>query len=208
MKERFGVPVLAVSARDGQGIGALKEQIISSAAIEDDEPSLVGGLIRPGEAAVLVTPIDKAAPKGRLILPQQQTIRDLLEKDAISVVVKENGLKQALQALQALQSPPAIVITDSQVFSKVAEDTPPEIPMTSFSILFARQKGDLAEMVRGARQIERLKAGDRVLHRKFGEGTVESVAGSGSDARIVISFTAYGSKEFSLAIAPIVKIDS
>ncbi len=160
MNERFGVPVLAVSARDGQGVGALKEQIISSAAIEDDEPSLVGGLIRPGEVAVLVTPIDKAAPKGRLILPQQQTIRDLLEKDAISVVVKENALKQALQALAA---PPAIVITDSQAFSLVAADTPPEIPMTSFSILFARQKGDLAEMVRGARQIERLKAGDRVL---------------------------------------------
>ena len=87
-----GVPVLAVSARSGQGIGALKEQIISSAAVEEKEPGLVDGLIRPGEVAILVTPIDKAAPKGRLILPQQQTIRDMLEKDALSVVVKENAL--------------------------------------------------------------------------------------------------------------------
>ena len=160
MKTRFGVPVLAVSAQSGQGVGALKEQIISSAAVEDEEPALVDGLISPGEVAVLVTPIDKAAPKGRLILPQQQTIRDLLEKDAISVVVKENALRQALKALQA---PPAIVITDSQAFQVVAAETPPEIPMTSFSILFARQKGDLEEMVRGARQIEWLNAGDRVL---------------------------------------------
>lgn len=157
---RFGVPVLAVSARSGQGIGALKEQIISSAAVEEKEPGLVDGLIRPGEVAILVTPIDKAAPKGRLILPQQQTIRDILEKDALSVVVKENALRQALDSLKA---PPAIVITDSQAFSVVASETPPEIPMTSFSILFARQKGDLAEMVRGARQVERLRAGDRVL---------------------------------------------
>ncbi len=160
MKTRFGVPVLAVSAQSGQGVGALKEQIISSAAVEDEEPALVDGLISPGEVAVLVTPIDKAAPKGRLILPQQQTIRALLEKDAISVVVKENALRQALKALQA---PPAIVITDSQAFQVVAAETPPEIPMTSFSILFARQKGDLEEMVRGARQIEWLNAGDRVL---------------------------------------------
>ncbi len=160
MKTRFGVPVLAVSAQSGQGVGALKEQIISSAAVEDEEPALVDGLISPGEVAVLVTPIDKAAPKGRLILPQQQTIRDLLEKDAISVVVKEIALRQALKALQA---PPAIVITDSQAFQVVAAETPPEIPMTSFSILFARQKGDLEEMVRGARQIEWLNAGDRVL---------------------------------------------
>ena len=160
LKARFGVPVVAISAQSGQGVGALKEQIISSAAVEEKEPGLVDGLIRPGEVAVLVTPIDKAAPKWLLILPQQQTIRDLLEKDAISIVVKETALSQALKALQV---PPAIVITDSQAFSVVARETPPEIPMTSFSILFARQKGDLAEMVRGARQVEQLKAGDRVL---------------------------------------------
>ena len=157
---RLGVTAVAVSALTGQGVRELKEQIVRASSYEDAEPALVGDLIDAGDFVVLVTPIDKAAPKGRLILPQQQTIRDLLEKDAISVVVKENALKQALQALAA---PPAIVITDSQAFSLVAADTPPEIPMTSFSILFARQKGDLAEMVRGARQIERLKAGDRVL---------------------------------------------
>jgi [FeFe] hydrogenase H-cluster maturation GTPase HydF len=109
---------------------------------------------------VLVTPIDKAAPKGRLILPQQQTIRDIIECDAMAVVTKEHELKLTLERLK---EPPALVITDSQAFLKVAADTPPEVPLTSFSILFARQKGDLAEMVRGIRRIEELAPGDKVL---------------------------------------------
>jgi len=160
LSARLGVPAVAVSAETGAGVEALKAQIIASARFEDAEPALVGDLIRSGDAVVLVTPIDKAAPKGRLILPQQQTIRDILERDAIALVVKEHELKLALAKLAA---PPALVITDSQAFLKVAADTPPAVPMTSFSILFARQKADLAEMVRGARRIERLAPGDRVL---------------------------------------------
>jgi len=107
-----------------------------------------------------VTPIDTAAPKGRLILPQQQTIRDILDKDAMAVVTKETDLKRTLENLKI---PPAIVITDSQAFQSVSSDTPEEIPLTSFSILFARQKSDLAEMVRGIERIKRLSAGDKVL---------------------------------------------
>ena len=160
LSARLGVPVTAVSALTGQGIEALKAQIIQSAQLEDAEPALVSDLIQSGDIVVLVTPIDKAAPKGRLILPQQQTIRDILEADAIAVVAKEHELKRALERLAA---PPKLVITDSQAFSKVAADTPPEVPMTSFSILFARQKADLAQMVRGVKRIERLKPGDRVL---------------------------------------------
>ena len=157
---RLGVTVVAVSALTGQGIVGLKEQIVRASSYEDAEPSLVGDLIGAGDFVVLVTPIDKAAPKGRLILPQQQTIRDILEKDAVAVVTKEHELRLTLEKLAA---PPALVITDSQAFLKVAADTPPEIPMTSFSILFARQKGDLAEMVRGVKCIERLAPGDKVL---------------------------------------------
>lgn len=160
LKARLGVPVVAASAQSGLGIGKLKEQIIRSSDTEDAEPALVGDLVHPGDVAVLVTPIDKAAPKGRLILPQQQTIRDILERDAVAVVVREHELKLALERFS---SPPTLVITDSQAFSQVAADTPREIPMTSFSILFARQKADLTEMVRGVRRIERLTPGDKVL---------------------------------------------
>ena len=160
LKKRLGLPVVPASALNGFGIGAVKEAIIRSSGTGDEEPALVGDLIRLGDVVVLVTPIDKAAPKGRLILPQQQTIRDIIERDAIAVVSKEHELKLTLERLSA---PPALVITDSQAFLKVAADTPPEIPMTSFSILFARQKADLAEMVRGVRRIERLAPGDKVL---------------------------------------------
>jgi [FeFe] hydrogenase H-cluster maturation GTPase HydF len=121
LSARLGVPAVAVSAETGAGVEALKAQIIASARFEDAEPALVGDLIRSGDAVVLVTPIDKAAPKGRLILPQQQTIRDILERDAIALVVKEHELKLALAKLAA---PPALVITDSQAFLKVAADTP------------------------------------------------------------------------------------
>jgi [FeFe] hydrogenase H-cluster maturation GTPase HydF len=157
---RLGVTAVAVSALTGQGIAELKEQIVRASNFEDAEPALVGDLIEAGDLVVLVTPIDKAAPKGRLILPQQQTIRDILEVDAAAVVTKEHELRLTLSKLGA---PPALVITDSQAFLKVAADTPPEVPMTSFSILFARQKGDLIEMVRGVKRIERLAPGDKVL---------------------------------------------
>jgi [FeFe] hydrogenase H-cluster maturation GTPase HydF len=116
--------------------------------------------VPPGELAVLVVPIDKEAPRGRLILPQVQSIRDLLDNDSFCLVVKERELREALARLTR---PPALVVTDSQAFLKVAADTPPGVPMTSFSILFARYKGDLVQLARGARAIDRLRPGDRVL---------------------------------------------
>lgn len=156
----LGMPVTAVSAQTGDGVEQLRQMIIRSARFDDAELGLVSGLVSPGEIAVLVTPIDKAAPKGRLILPQQQVIRDLLENDAIAVMTKEYELRETLASLA---KKPAVVITDSQAFLKVSADTPEDIPLTSFSILFARQKGDLAAMARGIRRIARLKPGDRVL---------------------------------------------
>jgi [FeFe] hydrogenase H-cluster maturation GTPase HydF len=133
------------------------------AVVPDDllnAPPILADLVPPGELAVLVVPIDKEAPKGRIILPQVQAIRDLLDHDAGCIVVKEDGLAQALDRLK---TPPALVVTDSQAFAAVAAATPPAVPMTSFSILFSRYKGDLAEFVRGARTIADLRPGDRVL---------------------------------------------
>jgi [FeFe] hydrogenase H-cluster maturation GTPase HydF len=160
LRELVKIPLVCASALQGLGIAEIKKQIIANAQFEEAEPALVSDLIHPGDLAVLVTPIDKAAPKGRLILPQQQTIRDIIENDAMAIITKEHELKLALERLN---TPPAVVITDSQAFLKVAADTPAAIPMTSFSILFARQKGDLAEMVRGIKRIERLVPHDKVL---------------------------------------------
>jgi len=144
-----------------EGVADLREAIVGLVPEElVQAPRIVGDLVRPGDAVVLVVPIDQEAPKGRLILPQVQTIRDLLDEDAWCLVVKEAGLREALAALNRR---PALVVTDSQAFEKVAAETPPEIPLTSFSILFARQKGDLEEFVRGAMAIDRLRPGDRVL---------------------------------------------
>ncbi|MEQ8203800.1 MAG: [FeFe] hydrogenase H-cluster maturation GTPase HydF, partial [Smithellaceae bacterium] len=123
-------------------------------------PPLIGDLLPPGSLAVLVVPIDLQAPKGRLILPQVQTIRDTLDNDAAALVVKERELSAALGNLK---NPPAIVVTDSQAILKVTADVPREIPVTTFSILFARQKSDLAAMARGAAVIDRLQPGDKVL---------------------------------------------
>ena len=123
-------------------------------------PPLIGDLLPPGSLAVLVVPIDLQAPKGRLILPQVQTIRDALDNDAATLVVKERELSAALANLK---SPPAIVVTDSQAVLKVTADVPKDIPVTTFSILFARQKSDLAAMARGAAVIDRLQPGDKVL---------------------------------------------
>jgi [FeFe] hydrogenase H-cluster maturation GTPase HydF len=124
------------------------------------DPTIVGDLVGPGETAVLVVPIDKEAPRGRLILPQLQTIRDLLDNDACCLVVKERELRAALDQLKR---PPKLVVTDSQAFLKVAADTPPGVPLTSFSILFSRFKGDLVSQALGALAIDTLKAGDQVL---------------------------------------------
>ncbi len=167
------------SALKKTGLNELRKLLLDSAPADYIErPSILADLVGPGEAAVLVVPIDKEAPKGRLILPQVQSIRDLLDNDSFSVVVKERELREALSRFN---KPPKLVVTDSQAFLKVAADTPPEIPLTSFSILFARFQGDLNEMVRGAMTIDKLKTGDKVLiaeactHHPIGEdiGTVK-----------------------------------
>ena len=170
--------LIQVSALAGDGINELKEEIAKAANTGEPERYLVRDLLKPSDIAVLVVPIDKAAPKGRLILPQQQTIRDILEADAVSVVVKENELKSLLPQLN---KKPKLVITDSQVFDKVAADTPDDIMLTSFSILFARYKGDLESVVRGVTALDSLEDGDTVLisegcthHRQCGDiGTVK-----------------------------------
>jgi small GTP-binding protein len=149
-----------VSAKTGSGVPALKERIAALAKTEEPKLRIVADLVRPGDFVLLVTPIDKAAPKGRLILPQQQTIRDVLEADAAAIVVKEFELKETLEQLG---KKPALVVTDSQVFAKVSADTPPDIPLTSFSILFARFKGFLAPAVRGVKTLDRIESGDRIL---------------------------------------------
>ncbi len=149
-----------VSAKQGTNIHELKEMIGKLAKPQGNRKKLVSDLINPGDTAVLVTPIDSSAPKGRLILPQQQVIRDILDAGGINVVVQETELKQALNLLA---QKPKIVITDSQVFESVNRDTPDDILLTSFSILFARYKGDLKEAVKGAASLDRLSDGDTVL---------------------------------------------
>ena len=155
------IPFVKTIAIAGEGIPAIRETLLR--VIPDDfliNPAIVGDLIPPGELVVLVVPIDKEAPKGRLIMPQVQTIRDILDHDSYCLVVKDRELSDALHRLNR---PPALVVTDSQAFLKVSADTPPTIPLTSFSILFARLKGELDTFVRGAAAIEHLKTGDRVL---------------------------------------------
>ena len=149
-----------VSSITKENIYELKELIAKQAPSDESKFQIVGDLLDPSDFVVLVVPIDKAAPKGRLILPQQQTIRDILESDATAIVVKEYELRDTLASLG---KKPKIVITDSQVFAKVSADTPKDILLTSFSILFARYKGDLEELVKGAKAIESLNDGDTVL---------------------------------------------
>ncbi len=159
-QEQLKLKLLEVAAPTGVGIPELKMTIIRNATNREPEPPLVGDLIKPGDFVVLVIPIDTAAPKGRLILPQQQVLREILDQDCVAITTKEDGLKETLEYLG---KKPAIVITDSQAFKKVAADTPPEILLTSFSILFARYKGDLVELVRGVKALKRIRPGDRVL---------------------------------------------
>jgi [FeFe] hydrogenase H-cluster maturation GTPase HydF len=165
--------VVQASATSGHGLTDLRSALLDLAPPDFiDSPAIVGDLVGAGELAVLVVPIDKEAPKGRLILPQVQTIRDLLDSDALCMVVKERELRSALDRLK---TPPKLVVTDSQAFLKVAADTPPEVPLTSFSILMARFKGDLAAQVEGTLAIDKLRSGDRVLiaeactHHPIGE---------------------------------------
>ncbi len=149
-----------VSASTGEGIEACKETIGKLVSVEDTRRRIVGDLLGPSDVAVLVVPIDSAAPKGRLILPQQQTIRDILEADATAVVGKESGLREMLAGMG---KKPSMVITDSQVFAQVSKCVPADIPLTSFSILMARVKGYLETAVKGVEAVERLKDGDRIL---------------------------------------------
>lgn len=153
-------PFIYASAATGENIYELKEKIASLAVTDDLKLRLVGDLLEPSDFAILVVPIDKAAPKGRLILPQQQTIRDVLEAGAAAIVIKENELSNALKTLG---KKPKLVITDSQVFAKVSKETPEDIWLTSFSILFARFKGNLKTAAAGAAAIDRLKDGDKIL---------------------------------------------
>lgn len=165
--------IIPVSAEKRIHIQELKDRIASLAPDQDSDRRIVGDLIHPSDFIVLVVPVDKAAPKGRLILPQQQTIRDILDSRAISIVVQDTELKETLDSLGRK---PSLVITDSQVFGRVAKDTPHDIPMTSFSILFARYKGNLKSLVNGAQAIDTLEDGDKVLisegcthHRQCGD---------------------------------------
>jgi [FeFe] hydrogenase H-cluster maturation GTPase HydF len=165
-------PVVASAAR-GEGMAEIREALVDLAPDEYlNAPTILSDLVPPGECAVLVVPVDKEAPKGRLILPQSQAIRDLLDHDSYALVVQERELREALDRLKRK---PALVVTDSQAFLKVAADTPPDVPLTSFSILFARQKGDLLQFARGALAIDSLKPGDKIAiaeacsHHPIGE---------------------------------------
>jgi [FeFe] hydrogenase H-cluster maturation GTPase HydF len=155
-----GETYLAVSSTTRENIQELKEMIARQVPDENQGRRLVDDLLQPSDFVVLVVPIDKAAPKGRLILPQQQTIRDILEADAVSIVVRENELKNTLAELG---KKPRMVITDSQAFQQVAADTPEDITLTSFSILFARYKGELKPYAEGVKALETIQDGDRIL---------------------------------------------
>jgi [FeFe] hydrogenase H-cluster maturation GTPase HydF len=164
---------LYVSAKTGENIGALKDALASLAAGAKTKRPLVGDLLRAGDRVVLVIPIDKAAPQGRLILPQQQTLRDILDSGCIASVCRDTELRETLEGLR---EKPRLVITDSQVFDKVKEIVPEDVMLTSFSILFARYKGNLDQAVEGALFLEKLKEGDRILiaegcthHRQCGD---------------------------------------
>lgn len=151
---------LFVSAKSGQNIHELKELIAKLAPSGETTKRLVGDLLRPNDVAVLVVPIDSAAPKGRLILPQQQVIRDCLEVGAMAVVTRERELTGTLKSLN---QKPRVVITDSQAFEQVSKETPSDIYLTSFSILFSRYKGNLNQQVQGAKALHQLKDNDVVL---------------------------------------------
>ena len=167
-----------VSAAEGTNIWTLKERIAQLANRETSEKCLIADLLAPGDLVVLVVPVDSAAPKGRLILPQQQTIRDILEASAVSVVT---GVGELPHTLASLRQKPRLVVTDSQAFGAVSRAVPPDIQLTSFSILFARYKGSLKRAVQGAAALARLQDSDTVLisegcthHRQCGDiGTVK-----------------------------------
>ena len=153
-------PQIAVSAATGHHIDRLKEMLAQLRPLNTPSVPLCADLLRPGQTVILVTPIDSAAPKGRLILPQQQTIREIIDARACALVTQEDGLQRALENLK---TPPALVITDSQVFKRADQVTPKNIPLTSFSILMARHKGNLEAAVNGVAALKNLRDRDAVL---------------------------------------------
>lgn len=203
-----------VSAITGENVTALKERIASLAKNDAPEKHLVADLLTPGDLVILVIPVDKAAPKGRLILPQQQTIRDILDAKCSCLVCQDTQLPAMLNALNVK---PRIIITDSQVFARVDAVTPRDIPLTSFSILFARYKGDLRTLADGAMRLSQLKDGDKVLisegcthHRQCGDIGTEKIPAwirKFSGANPEFSFTSGGEfpdsetlKQFALVV--------
>lgn len=178
-RERLeGEHILFVSSLTGEGITRLKEKMAGMAFLGEEKYPIIKDLVSPGDTVILVVPVDKAAPKGRLILPQQQTIRELLDAGAMSYVTRETEL---VKTLKSLREPPKIVVTDSQAFAGVSRDVPKEIRLTSFSILFARHKGELEILAKSVKALEGLKDGDKILisegcthHRQCGDiGTVK-----------------------------------
>ena len=206
-KQSDTADILYASAVTGEGIEVLKERLGALAKQKQNNKRIVADLLNPGDIVVLVCPIDEAAPKGRLILPQQQTIRDIIDAGCSAFVCQDTELPGVLAALK---NPPRMVITDSQAFGRVSKMVPTTIPLTSFSILFARYKGDLLSQVRGAAALSTLSDGDRVLisegcthHRQCGDiGTVKLPAWvkkfSGAD--VDITFTSGG--EFPSDLSP------
>lgn len=178
LPEFLDAPIVKISALTGEGIDVLIAKLAELKKDGDQRLHLVDGLVGTGDLAILVTPIDKEAPKGRLILPQQQVLRDILDSGAMALVVKETELEETLKRLTY---PPSVVITDSQVFDKVNAVLPQNVPLTSFSIIYARQKGDLELFYRAVKAIEKLNDGDHILiaegcthHRKDDDiGTVK-----------------------------------
>ncbi len=206
--EAGGASVVALSALKGAGLGDLREALVRLApAGFFDSRRLVADLVPPGELAVLVVPIDKEAPKGRLILPQVMAIRDLLDGGSLALVVQERELKDALGRLAR---PPALVVTDSQAFLKVAADVPRAVPMTSFSILMARFQGSLADQVCGTLGIERLQTGDNVLvaetctHHPIGDdiGRVKIPRWLTQYVGATLSFTHVQGRDFPADLSP------
>lgn len=160
LQKDFDIPFVKVSAKNKQNIGKLKELIQINAPKDYERETIVGDIIKPKDLILLVAPQDIQAPKGRLILPQVQVLRDILDHDAMPIIVKDSELEDSLKVLN---KKPDLVITDSQVFSKVNSFIPKDVPLTSFSILFARYKGELEYFVQGAKKINELKPGDNVL---------------------------------------------
>lgn len=198
---------LYVSALTGEKVNALKEKIASLVKENDEKRQLIGDLISTGDKIVLVVPIDKAAPKGRLILPQQQTIRDILDAGACALVCRDTELAELLSSLP---EKPRMVITDSQAFGKVSKIVPRDIELTSFSILFARYKGDLRGAVRGAAMLDKLSDGDTVLisegcthHRQCGDiGTQKLPAWIGEYTKKKINFEFTSGRDFPEDLSP------